>query len=66
MKFFSVVFALASASAAMSAAVPEPEIPGKLVSRAEFEIAVRQMPTYHCISLWERGKGSLGKHHEDS
>ncbi|KAF4960738.1 hypothetical protein FSARC_10367 [Fusarium sarcochroum] len=42
MKFFSVVFALLSASAAMAAAVPEAEIPGKLVTRAEFELAERQ------------------------
>ncbi|SPJ82355.1 uncharacterized protein FTOL_09760 [Fusarium torulosum] len=49
MKFFSVVFAIASASAAMAAAVPEPEIPGKLVTRDEFELAIRQAGCSACV-----------------
>ncbi|KAJ4249873.1 hypothetical protein NW762_012216 [Fusarium torreyae] len=49
MKFFSVVFALISASTAMAAAVPEPVIPGKLVTRAEFELAERQAGCSACV-----------------
>ncbi|EXL67888.1 hypothetical protein FOPG_16011 [Fusarium oxysporum f. sp. conglutinans race 2 54008] len=44
MKLSIIFFTFASVSTAMAAALPEPEveIPGKLVSRDEFELAIRQ------------------------
>ncbi|KAM0413654.1 hypothetical protein ACHAPD_006892 [Fusarium lateritium] len=49
MKFFSVIFALVSASVAMASALPELDIPGKLVTRAEFELAKRQAGCSACV-----------------
>ncbi|KAF5697603.1 hypothetical protein FMUND_15353 [Fusarium mundagurra] len=44
MTFSPIFLTIASVAAAMAAALPEPEveIPGKLVSRDEFELAIRQ------------------------
>ncbi|KAF5548681.1 hypothetical protein FMEXI_4684 [Fusarium mexicanum] len=44
MKFSTIFLTLASVATAMAVALPEPEveIPGKLVSRDEFELAIRQ------------------------
>ncbi|RKK77770.1 hypothetical protein BFJ69_g6061 [Fusarium oxysporum] len=51
MKLSIIFFACASVSTAMAAALPEPEveIPGKLVSRDEFELAIRQAGCSACI-----------------
>ncbi|KAG4284483.1 hypothetical protein FPRO06_08862 [Fusarium proliferatum] len=42
MKFSPIFLTIASVATAMAAALPEPEveIPGKLVSRDEFELAI--------------------------
>ncbi|KAF5557746.1 hypothetical protein FNAPI_5339 [Fusarium napiforme] len=44
MKFSTIYLTFASVATAMAVALPEPEveIPGKLVSRDEFELAIRQ------------------------
>ncbi|KAH7199390.1 hypothetical protein DER44DRAFT_483081 [Fusarium oxysporum] len=51
MKLSIIFFTFASVSTAMAAALPEPEveIPGKLVSRDEFEFAIRQAGCSACI-----------------
>ncbi|RBR24723.1 uncharacterized protein FIESC28_02496 [Fusarium coffeatum] len=56
MKFLSVAFALFSASVAMAAVLPEPEIPGKLVTREEFELAIRQAGCSACVQVPVAGK----------
>ncbi|KAJ0150336.1 Uncharacterized protein HZ326_7158 [Fusarium oxysporum f. sp. albedinis] len=51
MKLSIIFFTFASVSTAMAAALPESEveIPGKLVSRDEFELAIRQAGCSACI-----------------
>ncbi|CCT70623.1 uncharacterized protein FFUJ_06612 [Fusarium fujikuroi IMI 58289] len=56
MKFSTIFLTIASVATAMAAALPEPEveIPGKLVSRDEFELAIRRC-------CWLPIKESYGK-----
>ncbi|EXM08618.1 hypothetical protein NOF04DRAFT_8122 [Fusarium oxysporum II5] len=51
MKLSIIFFTFASVSTAMAATLPEHEveIPGKLVSRDEFELAIRQAGCSACI-----------------
>ncbi|KAH7478866.1 hypothetical protein FOMA001_g9182 [Fusarium oxysporum f. sp. matthiolae] len=51
MKLSIIFFTFASVSTAMAAALPESEveIPGKLVSRDEFALAIRQAGCSACI-----------------
>ncbi|EWZ40759.1 hypothetical protein FOCG_13316 [Fusarium oxysporum f. sp. radicis-lycopersici 26381] len=51
MKLSIIFFTFASVSTAMAAVLPESEveIPGKLVSRDEFELAIRQAGCSACI-----------------
>ncbi|KAJ9421197.1 hypothetical protein FOXG_18398 [Fusarium oxysporum f. sp. lycopersici 4287] len=51
MKLSIIFFTFASVSTAMAAALPESEveIPGKIVSRDEFELAIRQAGCSACI-----------------
>ncbi|PNP79810.1 hypothetical protein FNYG_06903 [Fusarium nygamai] len=51
MKFSTIFLTITSVATAMTAALPEPEIeiPGKLVSRDEFELAIRQAGCSACI-----------------